>query len=77
MGVPLITPIGNQLNQIKMKFYFHVIEDANYGNIAHRGYYKTEEEAQKEVDRLSDFFPEISFYVFPDTSKKEPYFITL
>jgi len=60
-----------------MKTYYHVIEDAGYGNIACRGYYTKLEEAQKEVSRLESYFEDISFYVFPSTSKKEPEFVTL
>lgn len=61
----------------KIRMYFHVIEDSGYNNIGWRGYYLTESEAQAEVERLKDFFPKIDFYVFADTSKREPNFITI
>jgi hypothetical protein len=59
------------------RMYYHVIEDGGYGNIASHGWYRTESDAQKEADRLSDFFPDLSFYVHPSPSTKEPEFITV
>lgn len=61
----------------KVRMYFHVIEDGGYNNVAWRGYYLTESEAQAEVNRLKDLFPRIDFYVFVDTSTREPNFITI
>lgn len=60
-----------------MKTYYHVIEDCGYGRIGSHGYYKTKEEAEKQVARLQDFFPKNYFYVYSSPSKKEPEFITL
>lgn len=60
-----------------MKTYYHIIEDANNGNIATHGYKTTEAEAQREADRLKSFFPKLTFYVHPSPSKREPEFITL
>jgi hypothetical protein len=62
---------------MKTKTYFHVIEQGNYGNIASHGFHTKLEDAQREVNRLQDFFPDLHFYVFPDSSKKEPNFCTM
>ena len=60
-----------------MKTYYHVIEVSGYGNVGCHGYFKTKEDADKQVARLQDFFPNYFFYVFPSNSKKEPNFITI
>lgn len=60
-----------------MRTYYHVIEDSSYGNIGSHGYFKTEAEAKKQVERLQDFFPNSFFYVYSSNSKKEPEFITV
>ncbi len=60
-----------------MTSYYHVIEDGGYGNIASHGCYETAEEAQKEVDRLADFFPDVYFYVHYSNSPNEPEFVTI
>lgn len=58
-------------------FYNHVIEDAGNDNIAWHGWFKNQEDAQAEVNRLAFFFPRITFYIHPSNSKKEPEFITI
>mgnify|MGYP000155874976 CR=1 FL=1 len=68
--------IQNQKTMKNTTFYFHVIEDSGYDNIASRGYYATLEEAQKEVNRLQSYFEDCFFYVFQSTSKREPEFTT-
>jgi hypothetical protein len=60
-----------------MRTYYHVIEDSSYGNIGSHGYFKTEQEAKKEVERLQSYFPNYFFYVYSSNSKKEPEFITV
>jgi hypothetical protein len=60
-----------------MQSYYHVIEDAGYGRIGSHGYYETAEEAQKEADRLAEFFPRLNFYVHSSPSKREPEFVTI
>ena len=61
----------------KQKTYYHVLEDGNQGDIGHQGYYTTAEEAQKEVNRLSDFFPDIHFWVYASNTTKEPVIVTI
>jgi hypothetical protein len=61
----------------KVRMYFHVIEDCGYNRIGYQGYYTTEAEAQAQVERLSDFFPNSFFYVFASASKKEPPIVTI
>jgi hypothetical protein len=60
-----------------MRTYYHVIEDSSYGNIGSHGYYKTQDEAQKEVERLQSYYPNYFFYVYSSNTKKQPEFITL
>jgi hypothetical protein len=57
--------------------YWHVLEDSGYGNIGHQGVYNTKEEAQAEVDRLSNMFSNSSFYIEASNSKNEPYSVTV
>ena len=59
------------------KMYYHIIEYGDYGNIGYQGYYETKEEAQKQVDKLSDYFPNQTFQIFLDNSKKEPPITTM
>ena len=60
-----------------MNTFYHVIEDCGYNNLGTHGYYKSQEEAEKEAARLQNFFPENHFYVYPSPSKKEPEFVTI
>jgi len=57
--------------------YWHVLEDSGYGNIGHQGVYNTKEEAQAEVNRLSNMFSKSSFYIEASDSKAEPYSVTV
>jgi hypothetical protein len=57
--------------------YYHILEYGDYGNIGYQGYYETKEEAQKQVDKLSDYFPNQTFQIFVDNSKKEPPITTM
>jgi len=57
--------------------YWHVLEDSGYGNIGHQGVYNTKEEAQAEVNRLSNMFSNSSFYIEASDSKAEPYSVTV
>jgi hypothetical protein len=59
------------------KMYYHIIEYGQYDNIGYQGYYDTIEEAQKQVEKLSDFFPNQTFQIFPDKSRKEPPITTM
>lgn len=59
------------------KYYYHVIEDSGYDRIGSHGYYTNLEEAEKEVARLSEYFPNYNFYVFQSNSKKEPEIVTI
>jgi len=56
--------------------YYHVIEE-NHHLIGWQGVYTTLAEAEAEVARLQDFFPNLFFYVHADVSKREPNFITV
>jgi hypothetical protein len=58
------------------KMYFHVLEDAGYGEIGHQGVYDTKEEAQNRANSLDDMFPNSSFYVETSDSEDEPYSVT-
>lgn len=60
-----------------MKSYYHVIEDAGYGNIGSHGWYETAEEAQDEVNRRTELFPDLYFYVYKSDSQNEPVFVTI
>ena len=58
------------------KIYYYIIEQ--YGeNIGHQGYYMTLKEAEKRISELQDMFPRPYFYVYPNTSKREPEFLTI
>lgn len=57
------------------KTYYHVIEE-NHDLIGWQGVYTTLAEAEAEVTRLQNFFPNLFFYVHADASKREPNFIT-
>jgi hypothetical protein len=57
--------------------YYHVLEDSGYGNVGHQGYYDTLQEAEKQVDKLTEFFPNNFFYVLTSNSKREPEIVTI
>lgn len=59
------------------KMYYHIIEYGQYDNIGYQGYYDTIEEAQKQVEKLSNFFPNQTFEIFADKSRKEPPITTM
>ena len=59
------------------KMYYHILEYGDYGNIGYQGYYDTLEEAQKQVKKLSDYFPNQTFEIFADKSRKEPPITTM
>ena len=61
----------------KKKIYYHVIERGNYGNIGWHDYYLTLQEAQDRVNKLYEYFPNLSFEVFASLSKKEPEIVTV
>jgi hypothetical protein len=61
----------------KRKVYYHVLEEGQYGNVGHQGYYDTLQEAENEVRRLSGFFPNNYFYVWESNSKREPEVVTI
>lgn len=58
------------------KMYYHVIEDVD-GEKGWQGAYDTQEEAQKQADKLQDMFPRSFFYVEAYDSASEPNDITL
>jgi hypothetical protein len=60
-----------------MRTYYHIIEEGDYGRIATHGFKTKLSEAEKEVARLSDFFPELHFYVYPSISKHYPSIVNL
>lgn len=57
--------------------YYHVIEDGGYGNVGSHGCYRRLSDAEKEVQRLSYFFPKSYFYVYESLSKREPVICTI
>ena len=59
------------------KMYYHILEYGNYGNIGYHGYYENLQDAEKEVKRLKDFFPNLDFQIFTDKSRKEPPITTM
>jgi hypothetical protein len=52
--------------------YYHILEYGDYGNIGYQGYYETEEEAKKEINRLSGYFPDMYYEIFTSDSMQEP-----
>ena len=56
--------------------HFHLIEQF-CGKFAHRGIYKTAEEAQKEQNRLKSLYPEIDFFIEQLPTKKKPFYINV
>ena len=58
------------------KLYFFVIEQCGE-NIGQMGYYDTHDEAERRCEELSEMFPHSDFYVYPNTSKREPEFLTV
>jgi hypothetical protein len=61
----------------KGRTYWHVLEDSGYGDIGHQGVFDTKEEAQAQVNKLSDMFSNSSFYIEASDSKAEPYNVTV
>ena len=59
------------------KLYYHILEHHGYGNIGYQGYYNTLEEAQRNLEILRAFFPNLHYTIWQDTSKKEPPIVTL
>jgi hypothetical protein len=59
------------------KLYYHVLEYGDYGMVGYQGMYKKLSEAEAEVKRLSDFFPDSTFEIFVDTSTKQPPIVTV
>jgi hypothetical protein len=55
-----------------MKTYFHVLEHGLYGQIGYQTYFTTLKEAEKEVERLKRFFPELDFSIYPTNNRKQP-----
>ena len=70
-------PVYEDEGLYEAKMYFHVLEDAGYGEIGHKGAYDTEEEAQNRADSLSDMFPNSTFYIEVSDSEDEPYSVTM
>lgn len=60
-----------------MKTYYHILEDDGHGGIGSHGFRETLAEAETEVQRLSNFFPDLYFYVLPSNSKREPEIVTI
>jgi len=58
------------------KTYYFIIEDCAEGTGSH-GYRNSHDDAEKEVRRMEDLFPESSWYVHPNDDKNEPVFVTL
>jgi hypothetical protein len=54
-----------------MKTYFHLLE-MNFDKIARVNYFTKIQEAEKELNRLKSFFPEIHYEIHPTNSRKEP-----
>lgn len=59
------------------KMYYHILEYGDYGNIGYQGYYETLEDAKNEINRLSGYFPDMSFQIFTSDSKQEPPITTM
>ena len=57
------------------KTYYHVIEQ-NYNDFGWHNCYLNLIDAEKQRDKLQDFFPECFFYIMLDPTNEEPYFIT-
>lgn len=54
------------------KIYFHILEHSHYGNIGWQGYFLTFEEAKKQLEKLTDYFPNCYYTIETSNSKKEP-----
>lgn len=59
------------------KMYFHVLQDAGYGDIGYQGVYMTKQEAQNRANELQDMFPDSFFYVEVSNSEDEPTNVTM
>jgi hypothetical protein len=59
------------------KIYYHILEYGDYGNIGYQGYYETEEDARKEINRLSGYFPDMYYEIFTSDSMQEPPITTM
>ena len=59
------------------KMYYHILEYGDYGNIGYQGYYETLEDAKNEINRLSGYFPDMSFQIFTSDSTQEPPITTM
>lgn len=57
--------------------YYHILEHGEYGNIGHQGYFESEDQANKQIEKLSDFFPDLYFTIWPSLSKNEPEIVTV
>ena len=60
-----------------MKVYYHLIEESGYGKIGSHGYYSNRDEAEREMARLKDFFPNQTFWIYQSNSKREPEICTI
>jgi hypothetical protein len=56
----------------KTKIYYHILEYSNYGNVGYQGYFLTLEEAKKQSDKLTEYFPNSYFQIESSNNKKEP-----
>lgn len=66
------------VNYTKMsKIYYHILEHGSYGQIGWQGYEETEQKAKDRVSELTEFFPDLYFEIFQDTTKNEPPITTL
>jgi len=59
------------------KVYYFVLEDCGYGDIGSHGHYLSLDEAQKEANRLQDYFPQNYFWVYENYSENEPVIVTI
>lgn len=62
---------------MKNKTYYHILEHSSYGDIGHQGYYEDMKEAESEVKRLSDYFPNSYFEIFASDTTNEPPITTI
>ena len=59
------------------KLYYHILEYSDYENIGHQGYYLTIEDAKKQCNKLTEYFPNSYFQIESSNSKKEPVNVTI
>lgn len=57
--------------------YFHLVEYDNYGEMEYHGYYDNLKDAERELRRLSRYFPKAEFEIIPTDSPDEPDIRTL